>query len=486
MALISCGELSCLFILPIINSLLNFSNFELYKKSIFLNHPVIDCILSNFLLCFCFIPLIFTKICCNSKKNQKAHTKSTLTMKINNIKIFTIVIGFLYELVNLLHSIVANQIAAKNNNFVNDYIFELFFIVIASKIFSKNLIYKHQIISIIFIILLACGFYAIGFLPVFKEKEQDPKILIFLVLKQIIFGIYIVLIKHLTEFKKYSIFRMLLIFGLVGLLVDIIVLVITNNIKCHGELWGICSSISYDYKKYNNYTRVYLNETNITDINISNPIDISKEFNIENITNYEIIDNYTLDVNFTNITTINTNYYLDNVPIFLNNIKNQIENQGIMPNIIINIIYRLFTIISIFLCMIIVEKLFPSYTYFTNILLSIFAKIKDLIYRIYIRDNNDDFWIIIQILIQILIVCFIFFWVLVYNEIIELNCCGCSENLRKNLISRKNQDERRTSDWVTNKGINDADATLVDNNNDISHSRYSDDNCGTLTTVNNF
>ena len=138
--------------------------------------------------------------------------------------------------------------------------------------------------------------------------------------------------------------------------------------------------------------------------------------------------------------------------------------------------YRIFSITSIFLCVIVVEKLFPSYTYFTNILLSIISKLKDIIY---IKEKDD-----LLIYIQILIICFIFFWTLVYNEIIELNFCGCSDDTRKNKISQ--HDELRKSDWVTTKGINDADATLVDDINDASRFRENSGSYGTLTTVNNY
>ena len=476
MALISCGELSFLILLPIINSLLNFSNFEIYKKTQFINHPITDCLLSNCILCFSFIPLLFTKLCCNSKKNkQKSHVRPTLAIKVNNITMFTIVIGFLYQITNLLHSIVGNQIATTKNFFVNDYIFELFFIVIASKIFSKSLIYKHQQISIVFIILLSCGFYAIDFIFYFKGQEY---IVIFLIVKQIIFGIYIVLIKHLTEFKKYSIFKMLLTFGIVGLVVDLIILMITSNIECNGYLDGICSA-TYNYKTEHKYERINLNEKDISilDINISDYEEISKITNIKNITNVEMIDNYTIGINFTNIIN-ETSYYLDNINVFINNTKNNIEyHHGIIQSTIINLMYRIFSITSIFLCVIVVEKLFPSYTYFTNILLSIISKLKDIIY---IKEKDD-----LLIYIQILIICFIFFWTLVYNEIIELNFCGCSDDTRKNKISQ--HDELRKSDWVTDKGIMDADATVVDDiNNDITHLRENDGNYGTLATVNSY
>ena len=67
---------------------------------------------------------------------------------INGIKIkrpilATVIIAILLEIVNLLHSIFSNKLSAKEHIFINDYILELLFIVIALKIISKDLIYIH-------------------------------------------------------------------------------------------------------------------------------------------------------------------------------------------------------------------------------------------------------------------------------------------------------------------------------------------------------
>ena len=114
---------------------------------------------------------------------------------------------------------------------MNDYIFELFFIIVASKIFCKSLIYKHQQVSIVFIFLLGAGFYAIDILYYPYRYE-----LIFLILKQIIFGICVVLIKYLTELKGYSLLKVLFLFGIAGLILDLFILIITTNVKCAGKI----------------------------------------------------------------------------------------------------------------------------------------------------------------------------------------------------------------------------------------------------------
>lgn len=494
MALISCGELSWLFLLPLINSFLNFSNFELYKNTGYADHPIIDCFISNFLLSLLFIPIIFSKICCNSKKDteKKKHNKSTLTIKIKNQTMFTIVLGLLYELINLFHSIFANKIAAKgigfgeiiestHSFFINDNIFELFFIAMASKIFSKTLVYKHQQISIIIIIILAIVFYVIDFTFIHFQYWHT---IFFLIIKQIIFGITIELIKHLTEFKHYSLLKMLLIFGLVGMLLDLMILVITTNLPCSGELYGICSSKIHNYETEEQNTIFNLTEKgiNITelDLNISDIKQVTEITNITNITGVAFIPNDTLSINYTKIIKDEKYYFLDNFGSFTKDFKDNLNIQYI----IINIVYRIFAIISIFLLMITVEKLFPSYTYFTNILVSFLSKLKELFYTISENKNEENIKIYQIILIVIIVV--IFFWLLVYNEIIELNCCGCSEDTRRNQLNRNTLDERRKSDWVTSKGIMDADATLVDDtfSNDNSRDRFGSG--ATLATVQNY
>ena len=145
MVLIGCGEFSSLLILPVLNSLLSFSNFEIYKNTEYYKHPIIDCLLTNLLLCLSFIPLILNKLLCNSKKTKYSskknyHQKSSLSIKIRNPIIFIGVIGILLEVINLLHSIFSNKLAFQTGIFMNDYVFELFSIALASKILEKAII----------------------------------------------------------------------------------------------------------------------------------------------------------------------------------------------------------------------------------------------------------------------------------------------------------------------------------------------------------
>ena len=257
MALIKCGELSLILILPIISALLEFSNFELYKKTEYENHPIMDCLLSNLLLCFLFIPILLSQVCCNTKHGSKSH-KSKFIMKIKNPLLFTIIVGALLELVNLFHSIFCNKIASQNDFFMNDYIFELIFIIIASKIFTKSLVYNHQIIGMIFVLILGVVFYFIDY----SHYDYKNYIIFFSVIKQIIFGVCVIFIKHITEMKHYSIFKMLLTFGIVGFIIDLFIIMITSNVKCKNNLDDICSSIDNNTKvnHVHNNTQFFLND----------------------------------------------------------------------------------------------------------------------------------------------------------------------------------------------------------------------------------
>lgn len=450
MALIICGECSLLFLLPLINSLLHFSNFEFYKKTKYADHPIVDCFTTNILLCFSFIPLIFEKYCCNSKYSSKKRHHNVKYSKFKNPTLTTIMIGILYEIVNILHSIFSNKIAANTYNiyFVNDYVFELFLILIAAKIFSKNLIYTHQQISIIFIFILGIGFYVIDKL---YNNDYDGYyiVMIFVIIKQILFGICVVFIKKLMEVKNYSFFKMVLIFGLSGFIIDLFALIISSNISRQDDLYGLCSARIFDKnetKTFNmtipvNYTTSNTNDTNIT--NVTDNTNLMNNPYISNITYNET----------------HYNYYLDNLKSFTESLIESINNEGI-SFIFLNITYKIFSVISVFLFLIVILKLYPSYTYFTNIFITIFSKLKEY----FVPENKNENKVLF-LSIQLLITLVIFLWTLVYNEIIELNFCKLNEDTRKNKIKRNDEDVRRKSDWITSKGMADADATLVDDYN---------------------
>lgn len=290
----------------------------------------------------------------------------------------------------------------------------------------------------IFVLILGVLFYVIDY----SHYDYKNYIIFFSILKQIIFGVSIILIKHITEMKHYSILKMLMIFGIVGFIMDLFILMITSNVKCKNSFDDICSSID-------NNTKVVTQNNN--------------QFSINNIK--DDYYNKNSDSNVTNITE-DIDYYLDNFQIFFDDLKDNPEHEGRKYDII-NVVYRILALISIILIIFAVDKLPPSYTYIVNVILTIFSKIKELF-----NDDNDKNDRLI-IALQILIILILLFWSLVYNEIIELNFCGLNEDTHKSRELRDDTDEKRTEEWSKKRGTGDADATLLEENfnPDSSHSK---------------
>lgn len=480
MKIIGCGEFPFLLILPLLNSLLSFSNFELYKNTEYGKHPIVDCLLSNIILCLSCIPFLILGLCYKrrEKDSSKKHHKSSLIIQIKNPIIFMGVVAILFETINLIHSIFSNKLAVKTKIFMNDYIFELVFIVIASKLLEKNLIYRHHCVSIILVFILGTLFYIIDL-----YNNTYRFILIALILKQILFGVCIIFIKHFTTMKNYSIFRLIIIFSFVGLILDLLVLIISSQIHCTNSL---CNSF---YQKPGETCEIIESiPSNKTNVNANNTY-IGNFKEIIEMINLNDINNTDSDKNIKNLTNNNC-LYLDNLKSFINDFKNRYNEQAGYPEphgkkfMIINIVYRVFSIFESYFLVVIIDKLRPSFTYFTSVLLTIFSKTKDII--ILEVDGNKKFLIFIQIIITL----FVLFWASIYNEIIELKFCGLDEDTRKNKNRRDDIDEMRKSDWLMNKAESDADATLVEdssNSNSVNNTDNSNNNSvATIATMANY
>lgn len=466
MALISCGECSCLFLLPVLLALLTISNIEVYKFTEYKNHPIVDCLLSNLLLLFfSIIPMILSICCCNGKINSETKHHKLNGIKIKRPILATVIIAIVLEIVNLLHSIFSNKLSAKEHIFINDYILELLFIVIALKIISKDLIYIHQHISMVIILLLGIGFYVIE--KIYNNDfELYNYMLIFVIIKQLFLGMCVVVIKHLTQLKKFSFFKLLFIFGLTGLVLDLFVLIFSSRISCGDSLKEICS------------VRIYENRTDINDT-----IPISNISNMSMLINNDIgINNSTIPINDTiNDTDVDGNfsYYLDNLTEFINDFKVNIENSD-MKILGLNLIYKIMGVIIVYVFVSLIQRLYPSYIYFTNIYLTIFSKAKEFLL---IKNKDNNMFLICQIVISLII----FFLTLVFNETIELECCGLSDYTKKNKLKRNDDDEKRKSDWISRK-MGDADATIVEDGNnslgDIGQGDNEEDVEGSVATIN--
>jgi len=402
MALITCGNFSFLFILPIIASALNIINYELFPYSGYIYHPIISNIISNTFLSLFFIPFLFRKFVCNRKSEEKNEYKLTLKFEINYPLIFTIILGFIYEISNLFHILFGLKIYNEKELYRNDYLIEFFFVYTTYKLFSYILRYKHHIISILFILFFGLLYYAIE-VAFYKISFY----IIFIIFKQIFVGFCLVFIENLMKAGKFTLFKVIFIFGIVGLIVDLFILMITSNVKCAESLKGNLCSSSEKYFKNNN-------ENN------------------------------------------NWDYFLDNANIFYNYFNFKRDNDG-TRFIICTIIFSLCASFGTFFNFLIVSKSNPDKVYFSNIIISLYLKIRELFY-----ESRGEIYIII---VQIIIIIIILFWAFVYNEIIQLNFCGMSDDTVTGRLNRNDLDKKRTSTWVNNTILGDADVTLVDKSN---------------------
>ena len=413
MSLISCGELSFVFILPIIAAILNIHNIEIFQYTQYKDHPIISCILSNTILSLFFIPFLFRKFICNKKNNSINNYKINLKVTINHSLIVMIILAILYELVNLFHIIFSLKYKFSKPYYENDIIFELCFIHLVYKLFSTKLKYKHHVVSILFILIFDLIYFAIE--VVFYKNYY---IFIFILLKQFIVGICLVFIEYLMKDKKYSIFLIIFVFGFIGLIIDLIILTIVTYVSCADFLKNeICS-----------VTLVKVNEKS----------------NLSYIENNILINSEKNDI-------IDLKYYLDNGKHFYDSFTLALETEG--PRILIlTLIFSLFSAFSIFLNFLIVKQSYPSLTFLGNIIISYYLKIREFFY-----DERGETYIIVIQIIWITLICF---WFLIYYELIELNFCGISDYTKNNRLKRNKLDERRSKNWINNDILADADITV--------------------------
>ena len=413
MSLISCGELSFVFILPIIAAILNIHNIEIFQYTQYKDHPIISCILSNTILSLFFIPFLFRKFICNKKNNSINNYKINLKVTINHPLIVMIILAILYELVNLFHIIFSLKYKSSKPYYENDIIFELCFIHLVYKLFSTKLKYKHHVVSILFILIIALIYFAIE--VVFYKNYY---IFIFILLKQFIVGICLVFTEYLMKDKKYSIFLIIFVFGFIGLIIDLIILTIVTYVSCADFLKNeICT-----------VTLVKANEKS----------------NLSYFENNILINSEKNDI-------IDLKYYLDNGKHFYDSFTLALETEG--PRILIlTLIFSLFSAFSIFLNFLIVKQSYPSLTFLGSIIISYYLKIREFFY-----DERGETYIIV---IQIILITLICFWFLIYYELIELNFCGISDYTKNNRLKRNKLDERRSKNWMNNDILADADITV--------------------------
>ena len=147
---------------------------------------------------------------------------------------------------------------------------------------------------------------------------------------------------------------------------------------------------------------------------------------------------------------INGDYYLDHAKYFYEEFKTMLDIES-SKYLIYTIIFSLCFAFSIFFCFIITRRAYPSLTFFSNVIISLYLKTREFFY-----DTKGEIYIIIS---QLILVLLILLWTLVYEELIELNFCGISDYTKNNRDKRNDLDEKRASTWNSNSILGDADVT---------------------------
>ena len=244
--------------------------------------------------------------------------------------IVAIILGILFELINLFHIIFAIKFHWEKSYYENDYILDLCFTHIFYKLFSTKLKYKHHIVSTLFILFCAIGYYVIEI--IFYKYYYT---LIFIIIKQFLFGICLVFIEYLMKAKRYSIFLVIMIFGLTGLLIDLIVLIIVSNFACIGPLKNnICSAGDFEINKLSSYL-------------------YKQKYILRNGTNEGK----------------SNDYYIDHAQYFYDYFKAKLDIEG-AKFFMCTFFFSICSAFSIFFCFLIVKKKSPIWNFFTDIIIS--------------------------------------------------------------------------------------------------------------------
>mgnify|MGYP006873062716 CR=1 FL=1 len=255
-----------------------------------------------------------------------------------------------------------HQIFAKYFNFIVCLIFKLTSFILTLKSDSKN-IYKDY-----------PWLYPIGIIA----------FLAFVVISAFIYTKF----KAFMDLKWTSSTKLLMIYGFVGLFINIIIMVIETYIKCNDEIKAYVCTIIDDENK--------------------------------------------------------NDYYIDNFLILFKRIS-KIYNKDIVSFsffIIFTIVDIIFNFFSIYFCFLILKKFTPEYYYFIGSVFEFLYNLNEAIeskifYGYYIVEDGKEYKIpIAKFILEMVGNSLATIGFLIYLGIIELNFCGLNYNLRKNIIER--------------------------------------------------
>ena len=200
-------------------------------------------------------------------------------------------------------------------------------------------------------------------------------------------------LKLIIDTKYISPSKILRIYGIIGICINLIIIIISTFFKCY---------------KTDNFN-LYL-------CNISNNDNMEK--------------------------------YFENVMIYWKTLigKNKNENYveyEILLEIYVRLLDMIIDFFKLYFYILIIKFLSPIHYFFCNLVYTFYLQIIIIIYSNIINDDTPGEFRIESLFISIfsvLSVCFTCFGLFVYLELIELNFCGLNYNLRKNIILRGEED----------------------------------------------
>ena len=94
------------------------------------------------------------------------------------------------------------------------------------------------------------------------------------------------------------------------------------------------------------------------------------------------------------------------------------------------IIYRISKTAYFVLFLLIIKNLYPSHTYLTPVLISLLIKI----FELFKYDHEDGIPILVSI-IYLIMMLFIFYWTMIFNEIFVIDVFDLNEDVRVNMYT---------------------------------------------------
>ena len=317
-----------------------------------------------------------------TERSQRETTKS-LIVKRNNIsqksKFLVIIACFSYSLQSVIRKIV--QLFKVGE--LDLWIFNVFFIAIFMNRYLGSRIYKHQKYSLLFIFVTnLILLFICSFIP--KEDGGDSIITKIGFLSILVYLAFIVLScassfskvlsKNLMDLKYISPYQLIFIMGIFGVILLFITLIFTSCISC--EDWA------------KNYCKIKNDEEKA---------------------------------------------YMDSIPIYFSNLKNQKNSNSTYFYVEILLVYTFFLFfgfIQLAFEMLLIYYLNPNYKLISD---CIYFAIKKLIE--YIREK-DIGYTTLKFTIEYIAELLAILGYMIYLEIIELRFCGLDSDIKKNIMDR--------------------------------------------------